>query len=121
MSDKNVDEAKGRVKEAAGSLTDDDKLKREGSADRGIGQIVGDAQCAEPNRIESRTTGQPLVDDRYRQPGGERLARPRLKNGESCDERGICPPAGIEHLSCDAQLRARGKPQHLRASSGSGR
>jgi uncharacterized protein YjbJ (UPF0337 family) len=35
MSDKNVDEAKGRVKEAAGSLTDDDKLKREGSADRG--------------------------------------------------------------------------------------
>ena len=35
MSDKNVDEAKGRVKEAAGSLTDDDKLKREGRADRG--------------------------------------------------------------------------------------
>jgi uncharacterized protein YjbJ (UPF0337 family) len=34
MSDKNVDEAKGRVKEAAGSLTDDDKLKREGKADR---------------------------------------------------------------------------------------
>ena len=34
MSDKNVDEAKGRVKEAAGSLTDDDKLKREGSADQ---------------------------------------------------------------------------------------
>lgn len=34
MSDKNIDEAKGRVKEAAGSLTDDDKLKREGKADR---------------------------------------------------------------------------------------
>jgi uncharacterized protein YjbJ (UPF0337 family) len=34
MSDKNIDEAKGRVKEAAGSLTGDDKLKREGSADR---------------------------------------------------------------------------------------
>ena len=34
MSDKNVDEAKGRVKEAAGSLTDDDKLKREGKADQ---------------------------------------------------------------------------------------
>ena len=34
MSDKNVDEAKGRVKEAAGSLTDDDKLKREGKVDR---------------------------------------------------------------------------------------
>jgi uncharacterized protein YjbJ (UPF0337 family) len=34
MSDKNVDEAKGRVKEAAGSLTDDDKLNREGKVDR---------------------------------------------------------------------------------------
>jgi uncharacterized protein YjbJ (UPF0337 family) len=34
MSDKNTDEAKGRVKEAAGSLTDDDKLRREGKADQ---------------------------------------------------------------------------------------
>ena len=34
MTDKNIDEAKGRVKEAAGSLTDDDKLKREGKTDR---------------------------------------------------------------------------------------
>jgi uncharacterized protein YjbJ (UPF0337 family) len=34
MTDKNVDEAKGRVKEAAGSLLDDDSLKREGEADQ---------------------------------------------------------------------------------------
>jgi uncharacterized protein YjbJ (UPF0337 family) len=34
MTDKHVDEAKGRVKEAAGSLSGDDKLKHEGSADR---------------------------------------------------------------------------------------
>jgi uncharacterized protein YjbJ (UPF0337 family) len=34
MTDKNVDEAKGRVKEAAGSLLDDDSLKEEGRADR---------------------------------------------------------------------------------------
>ena len=34
MSDKNIDEAKGRVKEAAGSLTDNDKLRREGKADQ---------------------------------------------------------------------------------------
>jgi uncharacterized protein YjbJ (UPF0337 family) len=34
MSDKNVDEAKGRAKEAAGSLTGDDELKREGRADQ---------------------------------------------------------------------------------------
>ena len=30
----NMDEAKGRIKEAAGDLTDDDDLKREGQADR---------------------------------------------------------------------------------------
>ena len=30
----NVDEAKGRVKEAAGSLTGDDSLKREGKVDQ---------------------------------------------------------------------------------------
>ena len=34
MTDPKVDEAKGRVKEAAGSLTDDKKLKNEGKADR---------------------------------------------------------------------------------------
>jgi uncharacterized protein YjbJ (UPF0337 family) len=35
MSDNpKVDEAKGRVKEAAGDLTDDPKLKREGKMDR---------------------------------------------------------------------------------------
>ena len=32
--DANMDEAKGRMKEAAGDLTDDDELKREGKADR---------------------------------------------------------------------------------------
>ena len=30
----NMDEAKGRMKEAAGDLTDDDELKREGKTDR---------------------------------------------------------------------------------------
>jgi uncharacterized protein YjbJ (UPF0337 family) len=34
MSDKNVDEAKGRIKEAAGSLTGDESLKDEGRADQ---------------------------------------------------------------------------------------
>ena len=30
----NIDDAKGRVKEAAGDLTDNDHLKREGKADQ---------------------------------------------------------------------------------------
>jgi uncharacterized protein YjbJ (UPF0337 family) len=34
MSDKNIDEAKGRAKEAAGSLTDNDELRREGKGDQ---------------------------------------------------------------------------------------
>jgi uncharacterized protein YjbJ (UPF0337 family) len=41
-----TDQAKGRVKEAAGDLTDDDELKREGKADRAGGEVkekVGDA------------------------------------------------------------------------------
>ncbi len=41
MSDeiRNKDDAKGRVKEAAGALTGDDDLKREGKVDRGSGAV----------------------------------------------------------------------------------
>jgi uncharacterized protein YjbJ (UPF0337 family) len=45
MSDK-FDEMKGRTKEAAGALTDDDDLKREGKADQAAGNAkekIGDA------------------------------------------------------------------------------
>ena len=35
----NADDLKGRVKEAAGDLTDDDDLKREGKIDRATGKI----------------------------------------------------------------------------------
>jgi len=34
MTDKHVDEGKGRVKEAAGSLTGDQSLKNEGKVDK---------------------------------------------------------------------------------------
>ncbi len=34
-----IDEAKGRTKEAAGDLTDDDKLKREGKVDRAVSSV----------------------------------------------------------------------------------
>jgi uncharacterized protein YjbJ (UPF0337 family) len=34
MSDKHIDEGKGRIKEAAGDLTDDDSLKNEGKVDQ---------------------------------------------------------------------------------------
>lgn len=35
----NFDEAKGRVKEAAGDLTDDEQLQREGKVDQAKGNI----------------------------------------------------------------------------------
>ena len=35
----NVDDLKGRVKEAAGDLTDDDDLKREGKVDQATGKV----------------------------------------------------------------------------------
>lgn len=42
----NMDDAKGRVKEAAGDLTGDDSLKNEGKVDQATGKVkdaVGDA------------------------------------------------------------------------------
>lgn len=41
-----TDDAKGRMKEAAGDMTDDDRLKREGKADRAGAKVkekAGDA------------------------------------------------------------------------------
>jgi uncharacterized protein YjbJ (UPF0337 family) len=35
----NIDEAKGRAKEAAGDITNDDDLKREGKVDRGVSGV----------------------------------------------------------------------------------
>jgi len=46
MGDGKFDEAKGRVKEAAGDITDDQSLKNEGKVDRATGSAkdaVGDA------------------------------------------------------------------------------
>jgi uncharacterized protein YjbJ (UPF0337 family) len=36
-----MDEAKGRIKEAAGDLTDDEDLKAEGKIDQGKGKVKG--------------------------------------------------------------------------------
>ena len=39
MAGGKTDELKGRVKEAAGALTDDEKLKREGKRDQMVGKV----------------------------------------------------------------------------------
>jgi uncharacterized protein YjbJ (UPF0337 family) len=46
MTDGTTDDLKGRAKEAAGDLTDNDRLKNEGKVDRASGSVkdkVGDA------------------------------------------------------------------------------
>jgi uncharacterized protein YjbJ (UPF0337 family) len=42
----NADEMKGRIKEAAGDLTDDDDLKAEGKTDQAAGKVKKAAEGA---------------------------------------------------------------------------
>jgi uncharacterized protein YjbJ (UPF0337 family) len=46
MADGTLDEAKGKVKEAAGDLTDDQELKNEGKVDRATGTVKDKAEDA---------------------------------------------------------------------------
>ncbi len=53
-----MDELKGRAKEAAGSLTDDKDLKREGKADQAAASVknaVGDAVDSVKDKVEDLT------------------------------------------------------------------
>jgi uncharacterized protein YjbJ (UPF0337 family) len=57
MSEK-LDQAKGRVKEAAGDLTNDDDLKNEGKADRVGGEVkekVGNAVDSVKDKVKDLT------------------------------------------------------------------
>jgi uncharacterized protein YjbJ (UPF0337 family) len=49
------DDLKGRVKEAAGDLTDDDELKREGKADRAAGTVKEKLE-------QARDKGEEVID-----------------------------------------------------------
>lgn len=46
MANERVDDLKGRAKEAAGDLTDNDDLKREGKIDRGAANVKETIQDA---------------------------------------------------------------------------
>jgi uncharacterized protein YjbJ (UPF0337 family) len=59
MGDGSVDEAKGRVKEAAGSLTDDKSLKNEGKVDKASGNVK-DAVGGAADKVKDAIRG----DDR---------------------------------------------------------
>jgi uncharacterized protein YjbJ (UPF0337 family) len=61
MSNGSVDKAKGRIKEAAGALTDDDELKREGKVDQAAGKIKEGVERA-VNKVRDAVTGKKGVD-----------------------------------------------------------
>lgn len=56
MTDHKTDEAKGRVKEAAGSLSGDDELKNEGKADRAASSVKEKAENA-VDSVKDKLTG----------------------------------------------------------------
>jgi len=51
-----IDQIKGRIKEAAGTLTDDDRLKREGKLDQVVGKVKETAAKA-ANKMRNVLTG----------------------------------------------------------------
>ena len=53
MSDKNVDEGKGRVKGAAGSLTGDQSLKNEGKVDQAKASVKDSV-----DKVADKVTGE---------------------------------------------------------------
>jgi uncharacterized protein YjbJ (UPF0337 family) len=56
MSDGTVDEAKGRLKEAAGDLTDDKSLKNEGKVDKASGNVK-DAVGGAADKVKDAISG----------------------------------------------------------------
>lgn len=56
MTDRKTDEAKGRVKEAAGAVTDDEDLKREGKGDQAAASVKKKVEDA-VDSIKSKVTG----------------------------------------------------------------
>ncbi|MEW6272746.1 MAG: CsbD family protein [Thermodesulfobacteriota bacterium] len=56
MGSGTTDKAKGRVKEAAGALTDDEKLREEGKVDQAAGKIKNAAEKV-VDKVKGAVTG----------------------------------------------------------------
>jgi uncharacterized protein YjbJ (UPF0337 family) len=54
-----LDQARGRIKEAAGVLTGDDRLKREGKLDQVAGKVKGTAERAVDTVKDALTGNRP--------------------------------------------------------------
>ena len=106
-----TDEAKGRIKEAAGAITDDDKLRREGKIDQAAGKVK---QAAEKTVEKVKQAAQrrqqalnPAAEcQRLPQRRGRQI-RPPFASISACirrnsDETGI--PAGLVHRRTQGSL-----------------
>jgi len=54
-----TDQIKGRIKEAAGVLTDDERLKREGKLDQVVGKVKETAEKAVDKMKDALTSDKP--------------------------------------------------------------
>jgi uncharacterized protein YjbJ (UPF0337 family) len=89
-----LDQIKGRIKEAAGALTDDDNLKGEGNLDQAAGKVKEKAEQA-MDKIKNALTAQ-----RTSQQGGlMRMGRPGKRRGDR-----IGRPAMLVLLPCLCDL-----------------
>lgn len=77
-----LDQIKGRIKEAAGALADDDNLKKEGNLDQAVGKVKEKAEKAmdtiKDALTEQKTSQQSVMMrriGRQGKPRGERVAR----------------------------------------------
>jgi hypothetical protein len=59
MTDQNIDKAKGRVKEAAGALTGDRRLKNRGRVDQAKGSVKNAVDRSPAGSRAGRTRGRP--------------------------------------------------------------
>jgi len=66
-----VDKAKGRIKEAAGALADDDSLRNEGKLDQAIGKVKDAAEkVAEKVKDTAEAAADKVRDAVTRKPSG---------------------------------------------------
>lgn len=98
-----LDQIKGRIKEAAGALTDDEKLKREGNLDQVVGKVKEKTEKA-MDKIKNALTGQKTSQ----QGRMMRLGRQGKRRGYK-----IAPSVKLVLLPCLCDLYKPGQPGGL--------
>ena len=96
-----LDQVKGRLKEAAGALTDDDRLRREGQLDQVVGKVKGTAERA-VDTVKDALTG-----NRSPRPAIISDVTSRTNSGASS---GILDERSIVLVAVSPAHRARNRP-----------